>query len=57
MQQRPFVRRNAGTRVPVEERERFVEIVENQLMNLHEGSIARYRLRPSEFLAWRKRWA
>ncbi len=26
------------------------------LMALHEGNIARYRLRPSEFAAWRVEW-
>ena len=38
------------------DRERFIEVVENQLLSLHEGNIARYRLRPSEFHAWRELW-
>jgi Fic family protein len=38
------------------DRERFVEVVENQLLSLHEGNIARYRLRSSEFSSWRKTW-
>lgn len=50
------VRRCALERVPDPDRERFVEVVETQLISLHEGSIARYRLRPSEFAAWRKVW-
>jgi hypothetical protein len=25
-------------------------------MSLHEGNIARYRLRPSEYQAWQKVW-
>ncbi|MDZ7790412.1 MAG: Fic family protein [Xanthomonadales bacterium] len=37
-------------------RVRFVEVVETELMNLHEGNMARYRIRPSEFAAWRKNW-
>lgn len=35
---------------------RFVEVVETELMSLHEGNIARYRLRPSEFQRWRQGW-
>jgi len=35
------------------DRDRFVEVVETELFALHEGSIARYRLKPSEFAAWR----
>ncbi len=35
---------------------RFVEVVHDQLMNLHEGNMARYRLRPSEYAAWRVAW-
>ena len=38
------------------DRERFIEVVENQLLSLHEGNIARYRLRSSEFLSWRETW-
>jgi len=32
------------------------EVVETEVMNLHEGNIARYRLRPSEFQPWRNMW-
>lgn len=46
------------TRAHIEppDRERFMEIAETELLSLHEGSIARYRLRPSEFAAWQERW-
>jgi hypothetical protein len=37
-------------------RARFVEVVETEIMNLHEGNIARYRLRPSEYESWMDRW-
>jgi hypothetical protein len=30
----------------------FVEVIELELRSLHEGNIARYRLRPKEFQAW-----
>jgi hypothetical protein len=42
--------------VPQADRARFAEVVETELMSLHEGNIARYRLRPSEYEAWRKTW-
>lgn len=51
-----FVRALAMAHVPAPDRERFIEIVETQLMALHEGSIARFRLRPSEFHAWMSTW-
>jgi Fic family protein len=38
------------------DRERFAEIVEAELTGLHEGNFARYRIRPSEFAAWRQVW-
>ena len=36
-----------------EEAERFVQTVEAELRGLHEGNIARYHLRPSEYESWR----
>ena len=42
--------------VPQADRARFAEVVETELMSLHEGNIARYRLRPSEYQAWRESW-
>jgi len=44
------------TRLPAPDRARFVEVTETQLMSLHEGNIARFRLRPSEFAAWVAVW-
>jgi Fic family protein len=51
-----FVRRCADEQLPKQDRARFVEVTETQLMSLHEGSIARYRLRPSEYQAWQEIW-
>ena len=54
--------REAGVRelarglMPAADLERFVELAFSELLNLHEGNIARYRLRPGEFRAWRERW-
>lgn len=52
----PFIKRCAVENIPQEEQARFIEIVETEIMNLHEGNIARYRLRPSEYLVWREIW-
>jgi hypothetical protein len=51
-----FVRSRAETQLPAAQRDRFVEVTETQLMSLHEGNIARYRLRPSEFQRWQANW-
>ena len=40
-----------------QDRARFMEMVETELTGLHEGNIARYKLKPSEFENWLKRWS
>ncbi len=42
--------------IPGDDRARFVEVVETELSSLHQGNIARYRLRPAEFNAWNDGW-
>lgn len=51
-----YVRSMAESQVPLEDQPSFIEVTETQLMSLHEGNIARYRLRPSEFQAWQLEW-
>ena len=51
-----LVRQRATEHVPPEDQARIIEVVETQMMSLHEGNIARYRLRPAEFQAWRQGW-
>ena len=51
-----YVRGFAESQVPLKDQAIFIEVVETQLMNLHEGNMARYRLRPSEFEAWLAEW-
>ena len=43
-------------KVPESDRSRFVQVVETELDSLHEGNIARYKLRPREFNAWLSVW-
>lgn len=38
------------------DRSRFTEVVETELLSLHEGNFVRYRIRPSEFSAWKMKW-
>lgn len=49
-------RQSAAERVPLVDQARFVEVVETEIMSLHEGNIARYRLRPAEYRTWRESW-
>lgn len=50
-----FIRKNAE-QLNEADRAKFIEVVENELMGLHEGNISRYRVRLSEFNKWHKQW-
>jgi Fic/DOC family len=57
-------RKNAATKIAAwakkeidsGDRQHFAEIAEAELIGLHEGNFARYRIRPAEFAAWRQVW-
>jgi hypothetical protein len=51
-----LVRQRAAEQVPPADQARFLEVAETEIMSLHEGNIARYRLRPVEYQTWRKGW-
>lgn len=51
-----LIRQRALERLQQADQARFVEVVETELMGLHEGNIARFRLRPSEYNLWRELW-
>ena len=51
-----FIQQRSAKDVPDQDRTRFIEIVETEVMNLHEGNIARYRLTPSQFKRWCEAW-
>jgi Fic/DOC family len=42
--------------VRVNDQARFIEVIETELMSLHQGNITRFRLKPSEYDAWLKTW-
>ena len=51
-----FIKQRAGQIALQDDRARFVEVAETEIRNLHEGNIARYRLRPSEYRSWVEMW-
>lgn len=51
-----MVQQRGRENLPEDEHSHFVEVVETELLNLHIGNIARYRIRPSEFDQWQKNW-
>jgi len=46
----------AATDIAEPDRSKFSSVVQTELASLHEGNIARYRLRPAEFEAWKAQW-
>lgn len=50
------IRQQAFDSIPIQDQARFIETVERELLNLHEGNIARYQLRPMEYENWKKSW-
>jgi Fic/DOC family len=42
--------------IPNTDRFQFIEAAETELLSLHDGSFARYRISPSQFLAWKLAW-
>ncbi|MBC2705895.1 Fic family protein [Desulfobacula sp.] len=51
-----FIKQSAVEKIELKERDRLVEVIETELMGLHDGNIARYRIRPSEYEKWRITW-
>lgn len=43
--------------VAEEDRARFRELIETELLSLHEGNFVRYGVSPGEFEKWKKKWA
>ena len=51
-----WLRRRASQVLPAADGRRLVDVVETEAMSLHEGNIARFKLSPPEFEAWKKIW-
>ncbi len=54
---RPAIRGLTGSDIPEVDLERFVEMTLGELLALHEGNIARYRIGLREFEKWRALWS
>ena len=50
------IEKRATEELPQSDLARFNEVVATELTTLHEGNIARYRLRPSEYRDWLGNW-
>jgi hypothetical protein len=50
-----YIRKIAVDSLEIAWRLRFLEVVATELMSLHEGSIARFRIRPSQYADWQKK--
>ncbi|MEX0963115.1 MAG: Fic family protein [Pseudohongiellaceae bacterium] len=46
----------AQENIPADDREKFREMAEDELLGLHAGNFARYQIRPSEFENWQRSW-
>lgn len=44
----------AAGHIPEDDQKRFINLVHAELKGLHEGNIARFRLRPAEFAVWQE---
>jgi hypothetical protein len=51
-----YVNKWTQDHIEQDQRSKFREIAENELLGLHEGNFARYQIRPSEFAEWSKAW-
>lgn len=50
-----LIRRNADA-LPPDQRQRFVEVLETEIMGLHEGNIARHGVQLAKYQAWLAHW-
>ena len=46
----------AGKNIEADEQDQFREVVENELMGLHDGNFVRYLIKPSQFRVWQEAW-
>lgn len=51
-----YIREYARNSIPLQDQAQFVESVERDIMSLHEGNIARHRIRDFEYEVWKKTW-
>jgi hypothetical protein len=42
--------------LPYSDQTKFIEVVETELLSIHDGNFARYMARPSEYQKWKVAW-
>ena len=50
------IKQRAFETIPLDDRAKFIEAIEIELMSLHIGNITRFRLKPLEYDEWLKTW-
>jgi len=51
-----YIEQQASEEMPATDQARFKQIAATELIALHEGNIARYRLRPTDYQEWSETW-
>jgi Fic family protein len=51
-----YIKKVANEKIPLDSKNKFIEVVESELISLHEGNIARYKIKPSEYNQWLSKW-
>jgi len=51
-----YIEQQASEEMPATDQARFKQVAATELIALHEGNIARYRLRPTEYQEWSETW-
>lgn len=51
-----FIKQWSKDIVPDSDQELFRQVAEVEILSLHEGNFARYKVRPSEFRDWKSKW-
>ncbi|MGR3951586.1 MAG: hypothetical protein QRY74_01505 [Chlamydia sp.] len=51
-----YIAQFAEDHIPSAEQNHFIEIVEFEIISLHEGNFARFKIRSSDFFTWQKEW-
>ncbi len=51
-----FIKQTASENLSKNDHAKFIQVIETQLMGLHKGNIARFKLKPSEYDTWITIW-
>jgi len=51
------IRQQTCASVASDDQDRFIEVVETQLMTLHAGNMARFGIKPAAFAQWQSVWS